>query len=73
VSKHEDSIAEKLEDRLFKNLPQTGMQEFMHELGLGVSKGPPKGGWPVFDSVTGERLALPQTFSSLPPSTNGNR
>jgi len=66
-SEREDSLAERVEEELFGDLPQTDEQEFMHALGGGVSKGPPRGGWPVFHPVTGRRLADPHGFTSSSP------
>jgi hypothetical protein len=64
---HEDSLAEKVEDSLFEELTPTDEQEFLHEFGGGVSKGPPRGGWPMFHPVTGKRLASQQVSISLSP------
>jgi hypothetical protein len=63
----EDSLAERMEDAIFDDMPQTDAQEFMHAFGGGISKGPPRGGWPVFHPVTGRRLAVPHGFTSSSP------
>lgn len=67
LADHEDSLSERMEDALFSDMSQTDTQDFLHEFGGGVSKGPPRGGWPRFDPVTGKRLASPQILTSVSP------
>lgn len=66
-SEFEDRLTEKMDDSLFGDMGQTETQEMFHDFGGGVSKGPPSGGWPVFDPVSGKRLASHGNFTSVSP------
>lgn len=73
MADHEDSLAERMDDSLFGDIGQTETQEMLHDFGGGLSKGPPRGGWPVFDPVTGNRLDSPTALSVITPNPNGIR
>jgi len=70
---HQDTLAERIEDSIFDGMNQTDTQELLHDFGGGISKGPPRGGWPKFDPVTGKRLASGTALSSISPTQNGIR
>lgn len=70
-SRFEDDLGSRMDDALFGDMEQTEAQDVLHEFGGGISKGPPPGGWPQFDPVTGERLAHGAALSVISPHSNG--